>query len=85
MAGRENGTREAVEMDMTKIANYRNDSTGELAPAHVLGNDAHGRTLYLGTCGWTPVDASGEEVDVEADADGNWTVASTKTPAGWRP
>lgn len=57
------------------IRNYRNDSTGELAPPHVLGTDDGGRKLYKSADGWTPVDHNGDEVAVECDADGNWLVA----------
>lgn len=56
------------------IANYRNDYTGELAAPHRLGVNAEGMPIYQGQAGWTPVDKDGSPVEVDADADGNWTV-----------
>lgn len=71
---------------MTNTINcYRNDFTGELAPAHLLGN-RDGRPLYRALEGWTPVNAAGEPVAVDSDDDGNWMPAAVvKTPAGWEP
>jgi len=60
---------------MRTITDYRNDVTGELAPPHVLGTDERGRRLYGRVDGWTPVDATGREVAVEYDRDGNMTAA----------
>lgn len=60
------------------IINYRNDSTGELAPPHVIGADTEGRKLYKSVEGWTPVDRDGNAVSVECDEDGNWTVGETQ-------
>lgn len=39
---------------MTMIHTYRNTTTGETAPAHRLGTDAQGRTLYRRVEGWEP-------------------------------
>lgn len=58
------------------IHSYRNDSTGELAPPHRLGTDEDGATLYRSVEGWTPVDAEGNDIEVECDEDGNWTVGA---------
>ena len=59
------------------IANYKNESTGELAPPHRLGTTDDGEAIYQGVDGWTPVDREGNEVEVSyVDEDGNWVVAS---------
>lgn len=54
----------------------RNDSTGEVAPAHQVGTDGNGRPLYSHVEGWTAIDSSGIHAAIECDADGNWTPAA---------
>lgn len=54
------------------IAHYRNDSTGELSAPHRIGTDDQGRALYLGVPGWSPVDGTGNPVEVDTDEDGNF-------------
>lgn len=58
---------------MNKIAYYRNDKTGELAPPHRIGENDSGKPLYHAPTGWTPVDSSEIAVPVVCDEDGNWT------------
>lgn len=35
---------------------YRNEQTGELAPAHLIGTDESGDKLYQVPEGWVPVE-----------------------------
>jgi len=58
------------------IASLRNDSTGELAPPHLLGTDATGAPLYLAVEGWTPITSTGAAAICTADEDGNLTPVS---------
>lgn len=39
-----------------RITQYRNVSTGELAPAHDVGTDENGDRLYQVPEGWEPVE-----------------------------
>lgn len=57
---------------MASISYYRNETTDELAPPHLIGTDEEGRELYLFIDGWYPTDASGNEIECEQDCDGNW-------------
>ena len=53
------------------IIELRNTATGEIAPAHRIGETEDGRALIQFVEGWEPV-AGGEAVALESDQDGNW-------------
>lgn len=54
---------------MAKFNEYRNLTTGETAPAHLIGTTEDGRQLYQAIEGWEPVG------EYECDEDGNWIPA----------
>jgi len=57
-----------------KITAYRNLSTGEHVPPHLIGTTEDGRNLYQGAEGFEPVEP------YETDKDGNWTLARCIAP-----
>lgn len=57
---------------MARIAFYRNEKTGELAPPHLVGTDEDDRPVYQCIHGWRPVDYDGKPVEYDCDYDGNW-------------
>ena len=53
----------------------RNEMTGEIIPAHVLGRNEAGRWIYEAVEGWLPCDAAGQPIDeslLEYDDDRNY-------------
>jgi hypothetical protein len=65
-----------------RIDAYRHDTTGEIAPAHLIGETAGGYDLYSFEEGWHPVAQLEDEsyvhsTRIRSDRDGNW-IASTK-------
>jgi YD repeat-containing protein len=58
---------------MSKIKAVESSVTGEVAPAHLIGTDEHGRRIFADPGPeWGPIDESGQEVAVNYDGDGNW-------------
>jgi hypothetical protein len=61
------------ENEMTSFR-MQNDSTGEISPAHRIGETENGEPIYQGVEGWTLQGANGQDVDADIDGDGNWVV-----------
>ena len=53
----------------------QNNSTGEVGPAHRIGETEDGKLIYQGADGWTLQGASGQDVNADCDGDGNWIVS----------
>ncbi len=69
-----------------KIDAIRNDRTGEIEPAHLLGTTKSGKPLYKFYEGWTPVaqmqdGTYRDSTGLRCDRDGNYTVSGPPPPA----
>lgn len=62
----------------------RNELTGEIVSAHILGKTEDGKRIYKYRKGWAPCDSRGEPLDealLEFDDDGNYLEVGTPPPA----